>query len=32
VARFNGLGGFDQLLQMVGGEPNDVTEWAAAAL
>ena len=32
IARSNGLGGFERLLQLLEGKPDDVTEWAAAAL
>lgn len=32
MSRCNGLGGFERLLQMLRGKPDDVSEWAAAAL
>ena len=32
IARANGVGGFERLLQLLEGKPDDVTEWAAAAI
>jgi hypothetical protein len=32
IARANGLGGFERLLQLLEGKPDEVTEWAAAAI
>ena len=32
IARAHGLGGFERLLQLLEGRPDEVTEWAAAAL
>jgi hypothetical protein len=32
IARANGFGGFERLLQLLEGKPDEVTEWAAAAI